>query len=380
MSFGTFLRSVGNFLRPIGRTLAIGMIAVTGIGLIYLLAKTHVIKEGERGISFDKGKLTVLKPGVHLLLSPLHEFDHTLPVDKDVVVTLEEFEIKSRDRIPTLIQAAFSYRIEATAPENAILKVDDYKKSVKEAVKSTISSTLQQYDFDDLTSAPILSPTAKSAVPDSTEAESDDQEKKSDTHPVRSLSLHLPTTRPQMRRVLSSTSVSVLSQIQSALNELGKRWGIIFSDRRLISVEAKDTEISNQMATTTMSLMAARARAEAIEIEAKAQARARAILAEGDAKAIEAMAKAKTSAIKHMASQLTTEHEMAVYQTQTELDQTRALGATTGSISLGRSVFPLFSHAADERMAGELKEASALHRAHQPSPGLRPRTSPTYVS
>src|SRR5688572_22604132 len=128
------------------RKVAIGLIAATGIGLFYLLAKTQVINEGFRGVSYDAGKLKLLEPGMHLLLSPLHVFKEEISIDKDEVIRLKEFEIKTADSVPAMIQANFTYRI--TDPKKAILGVDDYQEAVKETAKATISAILQQQRYD----------------------------------------------------------------------------------------------------------------------------------------------------------------------------------------------------------------------------------------
>jgi regulator of protease activity HflC (stomatin/prohibitin superfamily) len=111
------------FLKTMAKALAVGLIAATGIGIVYLLSKTQVVNEGFRGISYDGGKLKVLEPGIHLLLSPLHVFDKEIPINKDEVVRLDEFEIKTSDSVPAMIQADFTFRIENA--KDAILEVDN---------------------------------------------------------------------------------------------------------------------------------------------------------------------------------------------------------------------------------------------------------------
>src|SRR5690349_19702216 len=101
-----------SFLKTLAKTVAVGLIAATGIGIFYLLSKTRVINEGFRGISYNSGKLEVLEPGIHILLSPTHVFDKEIPINKDEVVRLHEFEIKTADSVPAMIQADFTFRIE----------------------------------------------------------------------------------------------------------------------------------------------------------------------------------------------------------------------------------------------------------------------------
>lgn len=327
-----------SFLKTAAKAIAVGLIAATGVGLFYLLSKTRIINEGFRGISYNSGKLVVLDPGIHILLSPTHVFDKEIPINKDQVVRLNEFEIKTSDSVPAMIQADFTYRIDNA--KDAVLQVEDYHEAVKETVKGAISSILQQHRYDQLTSVQISS--RPSNLPSNQNGSS------------------INLIAEECKADQQNNTPSIFERIKAALNETCKNWGISISRMRLISVDAKDKRISNEIAETSLShlrasnqLVAAQAKADALNIEAEAQKKAKKTLAEGDADALTAMAKAKIAAVKLAASELRAPAQREMYRLQLGLDAARALGATTGTIALGNSPFPLFTQSKSERLARE---------------------------
>ena len=314
-----------SFLKSLARAAAVTLIAATGVGLLYLLAKTQIINEGFNGVSYDAGKLKVLKPGIHLLLSPLHVFDQQVPVEKDEVVSLLNYEIKTADSIPAMIQANFTYRV--TDPEKAVRSVNNYKKAVQETVKSTISYILQHHRYDELTSAKISQHTSAFTGIDS-KAESQ-----------------------ELNNALPDPNKSIFADIKASLNETCIKWGILISNIQLVSVDTKDARISNEIAETSLSQLrasnqqiAANAKAQALIVESEAEASANANAAKGQAKAILSIAEAKIQAAQMTASTLKTPQQLEVYRLQMSLDAVRALSTTTGTLVFGNNnPFPLFS-------------------------------------
>ena len=319
------------FLQTAGKILLTSLIAATGVGIYYLLKKTIIINDGYCGISYNGGRLKILEPGLHLLLSPLHVFKDLIPFQKDQVVRLKEFEIKTADGVPAIIQIDFTYQIENA--QKAIVGVDNYKEALKEAVKGAISLILQVKNYDQLNSAQLVRTVVKASP-------RQEEEKAPAPSPAYAI------------EEAQQLSQSLMEQTKAALQEVCERWGISISRIRLISVDAKDNRISNEIAETSLSqlrannqLLAAKAKADALGIESQAEARAKQTLAGGEAQAFITMAQARVSAVQFAAKQLLTPEEIRIYEMQTSLETARALSNTNGTLALGTNPFPLFAPA-----------------------------------
>jgi transposase-like protein len=83
------------------------------------------------------------------------------------------------------------------------------------------------------------------------------------------------------------------------------------------------------------------------------------------------MAEAKAKSIEHVARKLDIDTHQ-IYKMQTALEQAHAIGKTTGSISLGRTPFPLFARSRSEhdlRRVAEMKEVRGATSERQPFRG-----------
>jgi len=309
-----------SFLKSLGRALLIGAIAATGIGLFYLYAKFHIIKQGERGISYNGDSLVVLPPGPRFLLSPLHVLSRTIPVDSDQVVTLSEFEARSQDNLPLLVQANFTYRIESNRQnvENAILRVTDYEKALQEAVRNQIVTTLQERDCHSLTSG-LETFGAKEEKEDK---ESCSQPPESRTN-KSSIKMRGTSSSTVVMLTTSSKKPSLYEQIKKSLETTCNGWGITLTTLRLTKVEAKNRNLTQEAAEISHSLLTAKARGQVARVEARTEAEVQVILAEGAANAMTVMAAGKVKAIKFIANELKTENERQIFDMHAYLEALR---------------------------------------------------------
>lgn len=131
--------------------------AASALFALYLIARTVVINDGERGLSFNAGKLEILKPGVNILVNPMHQFKERFSII-DQVVELPEIEILTTDKIPMNIQAVLTYQINekslgAVSPDN--FKASDHLHSaIIMLAKSTLASIVSRYSLEEISPSP----------------------------------------------------------------------------------------------------------------------------------------------------------------------------------------------------------------------------------
>lgn len=115
--------------------------------LLLLLSSLKVVDQYERGVKFRLGKFTgVLNPGLNIIIPAIEELRK---VDMRVLaVDVPPQESITKDNIPLKVNAVSYFRV--TAPDKAILTVENYSYAVSQYSQSTLRSVIGQFDFDDL--------------------------------------------------------------------------------------------------------------------------------------------------------------------------------------------------------------------------------------
>ena len=123
---------------------------VAVIALVALLsAAVKIAREYERGIVFRLGRLLRAKgPGV-IFLIPI--VDRMIRIDLRVVtLDVPRQEMMTRDNVSVTVDAVVYFRV--VNPENAIVKVENFKKATFLLAQTTLRSVLGQHELDELLS------------------------------------------------------------------------------------------------------------------------------------------------------------------------------------------------------------------------------------
>lgn len=115
--------------------------------LAVVASAVKIVPEHQRGVVFRLGRfLKVAGPGLVLLLPAV---DMMIKVDiRETGLEVPRLQEMTRDRQPVSTSAVVRYRI--TAPDKAILNVEDYRKSLAEASALILDDVIAQHTLDDL--------------------------------------------------------------------------------------------------------------------------------------------------------------------------------------------------------------------------------------
>lgn len=240
------------------------LFTISGVGLIYILSQRITIRDGYRGISYNNGKLEVLQPGVHWLISPFHTLDRIIPFQQDNSLRLNETRVKTTDNIEIKLQADIIYRVVNAeslvlhAPSNATSMLADLGVGI-------LSSIYNSYSLEQISPNPIQ------------DQNNNTSNKALRTHDNEGVSIH------------SKVRDNVLAQ----LNTKARDWGLQISNFQITKIDFVDTQVMEQLAKPTITILEANAKLG----NAAALAKATIVDAEAKAKAITIEATAKAQAI-----------------------------------------------------------------------------------
>ncbi len=213
--------------------------------------KIITVESGFIAKTVDKGNLTILNEGQHLLTEAAHVFDGFVPV-KQETKRLEEVTAYTDDNVGISLHADVQYQI--VDPDTAIRRVDDVEKSIREISEMQISKVVGHHNLSELIAA-------ASGVSSALEEE--------DSH-----------------NGMSEVVAELIKNLGTQLQQLGihllnigiKSWTI--NDTHLAHELAQGAVIQSQTASR---MITAQRDAEITEIKAKAQANAMIEQAKGDA-------------------------------------------------------------------------------------------------
>jgi regulator of protease activity HflC (stomatin/prohibitin superfamily) len=263
------------YLRLVLRYSAVGALALSGVGLFYLLAKTCVVKDGFTGISYNQGRINVLEPGMHLLLSPFNFFQQWVSKQEEVT----EFSIDNiltPDNTPLRIKANLTWNVADC--EKVMTKVSHYRQSLINTAKGTLTNILRSIELEKL-------------LPASTEAQA----------------------MPE-RAVFQQIHNQFIEQLSQQVHA----WGIEVKNIVIDDISITDIKIQEALAERA----AAKARAAAAVLDAGGNAQAKIILANAEIEVAKSLAQ--------VALQLDTTVAQDVYRL--ELTRRTAAVATTSTL------------------------------------------------
>lgn len=125
------------------------VVVLVVIVLPVLSAAVKIVQEYERGVIFRLGRLVGPKgPGLFLIIPFV---DRMVKIDLRVV-TLEipPQEVISKDNVTIRVSAVLYFRV--INPDNAVTKVEDYRRATFQIAQTTLRSVLGQSELDELLS------------------------------------------------------------------------------------------------------------------------------------------------------------------------------------------------------------------------------------
>jgi regulator of protease activity HflC (stomatin/prohibitin superfamily) len=119
------------------------------LAVIVFPQAVRILREYERGVIFRLGKLSGTKgPGL-IFLIPL--VDRMVKMDLRVVtIDVARQELMTRDNVPVTVDAVVYFRV--VAPEEAVIRVENYLKATSLVSQTTLRSVLGQAELDELLS------------------------------------------------------------------------------------------------------------------------------------------------------------------------------------------------------------------------------------
>jgi regulator of protease activity HflC (stomatin/prohibitin superfamily) len=146
---GPFLHQKGvSQMQALG-TICTPVVVVGVIILMILASAIKIVQEYERGVIFRLGRLVGAKgPGLFFIVPVV---DRMVKVDLRVVtLDVPSQEAITRDNVTVKVNAVVFFRV--LVPENAIVKVEDYRRATWQIAQTTLRSVLGQSELDDLLS------------------------------------------------------------------------------------------------------------------------------------------------------------------------------------------------------------------------------------
>jgi regulator of protease activity HflC (stomatin/prohibitin superfamily) len=355
------------------RGLGMFLLGCTGIGALYMWARTYTVPPGKVGVITNNrtGEVQVLQKGMHCLLSPFKTFNFALPDINQIV--FEPYKgIKARASCGTEITATVNIRYQIKDPKAIVTKINgDFKEDVWNAIESCVSGVLREENIDYRTLCSARSP--QMIASDASATAESGETKRSTQRPE--LPLAATTSSDSKASSISKLGESLLKKLQ----EICAGWGIEFSLVQIIDPKATDKQVEARFEESTRiindatnRLAAAEAEKRRKEIEAAAHAAQTKILAIGQAEATITEAKANAERIK-----ITTEAQKArlaslaeaiqgnqaaaqALALDTQISVAREFSATKGMLAIGPGaastpfnmfappqVLPAVSHSSD---------------------------------
>jgi regulator of protease activity HflC (stomatin/prohibitin superfamily) len=113
--------------------------------VIILPLSIKVVYEYERGVVFTLGKFTgIRKPGLHFIIPVIQELRK---VDMRIVtIDVPRQEVMTKDNVSLLVNTVVYFRVEK--PEDAVIKIEDYKYAVKQLTFSALRDIIGSHDLD----------------------------------------------------------------------------------------------------------------------------------------------------------------------------------------------------------------------------------------
>lgn len=117
------------------------------VGAVILSSAIKVVQEYERGVIFRLGRLVGAKgPGLFFIIPFL---DRMVKVDLRVVtLDIPSQEAITKDNVTVKVNAVAYFRV--VDPQNAIVKVEDFRRATYQIAQTSLRSVLGQSDLDDL--------------------------------------------------------------------------------------------------------------------------------------------------------------------------------------------------------------------------------------
>ena len=140
-------------------------VVVAGVFILLILASAiKVVQEYERGVIFRLGRLVGAKgPGLFFIIPFIDRMvkvdlrvvtldvpGATLDVSPGTPLDVPSQEAITRDNVTVKVNAVVYFRV--LVPENAIVKVEDYRKATWQIASTTLRSVLGQSELDELLS------------------------------------------------------------------------------------------------------------------------------------------------------------------------------------------------------------------------------------
>ncbi len=142
-------------------------VAIAVVVLIVLAAAIRVIQQYEAGVIFRLGRLHRTKsPGLRLIIPFI---DHMRKIDTRVItMDVPSQEAITRDNVTVKVNAVVYFRV--MQPEDAIIKVLDYRLATYQMAQTTLRSVLGQSELDELLSQrDKINQTLQQIIDDATE-------------------------------------------------------------------------------------------------------------------------------------------------------------------------------------------------------------------
>jgi regulator of protease activity HflC (stomatin/prohibitin superfamily) len=130
-------------------TVCTPVVVVGAIVLMILGSAIKIVQEYERGVIFRLGRLVGAKgPGLFFIIPIV---DRMAKVDLRVItLDVPSQEAITRDNVTVKVNAVVYFRV--LVPENAIVKVEDYRRATWQIAQTTLRSVLGQSELDELLS------------------------------------------------------------------------------------------------------------------------------------------------------------------------------------------------------------------------------------
>ena len=348
------------FLDKLLRYAAMAAIACTGIGILYLIAKTVWVRPNTMMIvdNYYSQEKEALKPGLHILLNP-YIFGATEFSTQTQVTRLASFSAKSMDNVDARVEADFTYVIDD--PKKFAIVLSNPQKTLQESVIAAFASAIQTLNFPEITSAEINNLLRLAGHNDQDQIDRNIQ-----VNAAASASTHVNEAEVSANNQnfsLSSVSSGVNSSDydlkdadhKAAMAKHGanffrtilsqcNQWGVTIILFRIISIEAKHPGVSMALESVAKTEV----EAKALRRAASSQAATIVTLAEAHKKAQLINAEAMSEAANIM--QMTAAQ---VYELDTRVRAAEKLGKNSG-LFVNAGAMPVFAASTTSEVTNNL--------------------------